>query len=89
MLDIDNILEKYEKCLLDNLNTENINKIIEFLIYKKCDFIEELLEDYMDLFSFNYADFINKFDILNRKYNNEFLNYASFDMNIFEEFYTI
>lgn len=86
-MDID--LSKYEKSIISNLDINNINKIIIFLEKNHCNYIEELLEDYLDIFTFEYSEFINKFNKLNNKYNNELIKEISEDMNIIEEFYTI
>ena len=82
-------IDKYEKSVINNLNIDNINKIIVFLKKNNCNYIEELIEDYLDIFNFEYNEFIEKFNKLNKKYNNELINSISEDMNIIEEFYTI
>ena len=64
-----------------------VNKIISFLNTSGCDFIDELLEDYLDIFTFEYDDFINRYNKLNIKYNNDLINAIKSDMNILEEFY--
>ena len=84
-MDID--ITKYEKSVINNLNKENITKIVKFLISNQCDFIEELLEDYLDIFTFEYNEFVSKFNKLNKKYNNNLINEIKDDMNILEEFY--
>ena len=48
MIDID--ISKYEDSVIKNLNKDNINRIIAFLLSKGCDYVEELLEDYLDIF---------------------------------------
>ena len=85
MIDID--FSKYEKSVISNINKENVMKIVTFLSSEKCDYIEELLEDYLDLFTFDYNDFVNKYNKLNLKYNNNLLSFVKDDMNILEEFY--
>lgn len=85
MIDID--FSKYEKSVISNINKENVMKIVTFLSTEKCDYIEELLEDYLDLFTFDYNDFVNKYNKLNLKYNNNLLSFVKDDMNILEEFY--
>ena len=85
MIDID--LSKYEKSVTNNLNKDNMMKIINFLSKNNCDYIKELLEDYLDIFTFEYDDFIKKFEELNVKYNNNLIEEISNDMNILEEFY--
>ena len=85
MIDID--FNKYEKSVISNINKENVMKIVTFLSSEKCDYIEELLEDYLDLFTFDYNDFVIKYNELNLKYNNNLLSFVKDDMNILEEFY--
>ena len=85
MVNID--LSKYTNSLVSGLNEENIMKIISFLHKNKCDYIDELLEDYLDIFTFKYEDFVLKFNKLNKKYNNNLINEIKEDMNILEEFY--
>ena len=89
MEDINEIKEKYAKSVLKNLNKENFYKIIEFLQKEKCEFMEDIISDYLDLFNFDYSAFVNKYNKLNRKYDGKFLTKANEDMNILEEFYNI
>ena len=70
-------------------NKENFSKIITFLLKEKCDFVEDIISDYLDLFNIEYDEFVRIYNILNDKYNGEFLKEASEDMNKLEEFYQI
>ena len=81
------IIEKYSDDVIKNMNKDNLMKIINFLISEKCDFIEDILEDYLDLFTIEYNEFVSKYNKLNKKYNNNLLSKASEDMNILEEFF--
>lgn len=85
----DSILEKYNETILNQLNKENMTKIILFLEKNNCEFIEDIINDYLDLLAINYNDFITKYNILNKKYNGLFLEKASENMNLLEEFYQI
>ena len=85
MIDID--FSKYEKSVLDNINSDNMMNIISFLLSMGCDFVEELLDDYLDIFQFEYDDFVNKYNRLNKKYNNNLINEIRDNMNILEELY--
>lgn len=87
MIEVDKIKEKFEKSVFDNLNKENVNKIINLLVKEKCDYIEDIIYNYLDLFNIEYEDFFNKYKVLNKKYNGEFLKRASEDMNLLEQFY--
>lgn len=78
---------KYEVDVIKNIDKDNMNRIISFLESKGCSYIAELLEDYLDIFSFDYDEFVLKFNRLNEKYNNLLLAKVSYDMNILEEFY--
>jgi len=86
-MDID--LGKYENVVYDNLDEENIHKIISFLEEKNCSFIDQLLEEYLDIFTFQYDEFILKYNILNKKYNDNLIDAIIDNMNIIEEFYTV
>ena len=81
------IIEKYSTSTIKNLNTENMLRIINFLKLQNCNFIEDILEDYLDLFTIEYSEFVDKYNILNKKYNFNLLSEISLDMNIFEEFF--
>ncbi len=81
--------EKYDIGVIKNLNKDNVERIIIFLENNSCDYIEDLLEDYLDIFTFEYDDFEKKFNRLNQKYNNELIERVRDDMNILEEFYIV
>lgn len=83
---LDEKYEKYEKYVYKNINKENMYKIINLLSINGCYFIDELLENYLDLFTIEYNTFENKYNILNKKYNNNLIDEISKDMNILEEF---
>ena len=89
MEEINIIKEKYEKDVIKNLNRENFNKIIGLLVNERCEFIEDLVSDYLDLFIMPYEEFKEKYEALNKKYEGRFLDEASEDMNLLEEFYNI
>ncbi len=82
-------LDKYEENILSHIDKENMNKIILFLEQEHCECLEDILENYLDLFSFDYQDFIDKYNQLNKKYHNRYLEEVYLDMNKLEEFYDI
>ena len=51
MENIEEIKKKYAKSVIKNLNKENFYKIINFLESSNCDFIEDIISDYLDLFN--------------------------------------
>ncbi len=87
MNEIEEIKEKYSESVLKNLNKENFYRIYNFLKEEKCNFTDDIVSDYLDLFNFDYDEFVKKYINLNEKYNKQFLNKASEDMNLLEEFY--
>ena len=81
------INQKYEPNVFKDLDTTNTDKIMLFLLHEKCDFIEDIVNDYLDLFTIDYNTFVEKYHLLNNKYNGLFLKKASEDMNLLEELY--
>ena len=85
MINID--ISKYEKSVIKNLDKDNVDKILSFLSLNGCDYIEELLENYLDIFAFEYNEFVIRFNKLNEKYNHNLINEIKDDTNILEELY--
>lgn len=84
---MNDIIDKYNLSVIKNIDKENMIKIISFLEKEDCYYIDDIIEDYLDLFTINIEKFILIYNILNKKYDNSFLEYAAFDMNLFEKFY--
>ena len=84
---MNDILEKYNLDVINKIDEENMIKIIKFLEQEKCLFIKDILEDYIDIFTINFNEFIDKYNKLNIKYNNEYLKLACEDMNKLEELF--
>ena len=61
---VEEILDKYEPFVLKNIDTDNMNRIIEYLIEEKVDYIDELLVDYLDLFLIESEEFKQRFQKL-------------------------
>lgn len=80
-------LEKYSIGILEDLDSDNVKKIVEFLQLNNCDYIDELLNNYLDLFTFDYEEFKTKFNILNKKYNYNLIEEIEYNMDIIEEFF--
>ena len=52
------ILEKYNNSVIKNLNEENLKKIVSFLEENNCPCIEDIISDYLDLFTIEYDEFL-------------------------------
>lgn len=88
-IDIEDMRDRFEEGIFNNLDRDNFYKIVRFLLNEKCDYVDEIVEGYLDLFIFPYEEFINKYNKLNEKYNGKFLEEASVDLALFEEFYEV
>ena len=84
---MDSILEKFDSNLISKIDKENADKIILFLFNEKCEYIEDIITDYIDIFTIDYDTFVKKFDKLNQKHNGYFLKKAGEDMNMLEELF--
>ena len=67
MDNIEEIKKKYAKSVIKNLNRENFYKIINFLESNNCDFIEDIVSDYLDLFNIEYVEFVKKYNSQEKK----------------------
>ena len=54
-------LDKYVTDVYKNIDKDNMYKIINFLTSKGCNFIEELLSDYLDIFLIDIDNIDNVF----------------------------
>ena len=82
---MDDILDKFEPFVFKNLDEVNFKNIIIFLENKNCDFVKDIISDYLDVFTIDYKVFVEKYNLLNKKYDYNFLEKASNDMNLLEE----
>ncbi len=89
MDNLQNILNKYEDSVLRDIDKQNFENIVLFLESEGVEFLEDILENYLDLFLFSYEDFVSKFEKLNSKYQGELIPMINDDVNILEELYTI
>ncbi len=71
MIDINDIVNKFEPNVLKNIDPDNMSKIIEFLNLKECDFIYEVINNYIDIFLIDYDTFIKKYNLLEIKYQSD------------------
>lgn len=83
-MNVEEIIDKYESSILKNINKDNMLKIVEFLQQNKVIYIEDIIENYLDIFTIPYDEFIEKFSKLNKKYNNELVNMLNDDVNVLE-----
>ena len=82
---VEEILDKYEPFVLKNIDTDNMNRIIEYLIEEKVDYIDELLVDYLDLFLIESEEFKQRFQKLKINYGDHAVELIKDDLNLLEE----
>ena len=85
-MNIENLIEKFEISILTKIEKENFKKIITFLVEEKVDYIDELIENYLDLFIIDYDEFKMRFNKLKEYYGDNLVELISENMNILEEF---
>ena len=79
---------KYEDSIIRNLDSDNMAKIIYFLESKKIDYVSDIINDYLDIFTFDYEEFIDRFNKLSDKYDN-FIYLLNKDLGILEDLYYV
>ena len=82
---MEDIFDKFEPSVFKNLDEVNFKNIIVFLENENCDFVSDIISDYLDIFTIDYKVFLQKYNSLNKKYEYTFLEKASNDMNLLEE----
>ena len=80
------ISEKFEIGVFKSLNTDNLKRIISFLQSRGVDYIDELIDCYLDLFTIEYDEFVLRFSKLEEKYTDNLVKLISEDLTILEEF---
>ena len=71
MIDYQDIYNKFEENVLRKINFDNMNKILTFLSNNNVKYLEDIVNNYIDIFIIDYEEFVNKYNELNIEYNNE------------------
>lgn len=71
MIDYQDIYNKFEENILGKINFDNMNKILTFLSNNNVKYLEDIVNNYIDIFIIDYEEFVNKYNELNIEYNNE------------------
>lgn len=85
MINYEELINKFEPHIIKNIDMTNFNKIINFLVSKKFDYIDEIVENYLDLFLIDYEKFINNYATLKNKYGENLVSLISENIGILEE----
>lgn len=84
-INYEELINKFEPHVIKNIDMENLNKIINFLVLEKFDYIDEIVENYLDLFLIDYEEFVNKYQLLKNKYGENLVELISENLGILEE----
>lgn len=85
MINYEELINKFEPHIIKNIDMTNFNKIINFLVSEKFDYIDEIVENYLDLFLIDYEKFINNYATLKNKYGENLVGLISENIGILEE----
>lgn len=83
---MNNCFKNFEPTVFNNLSKENYTKILNFLSLEIPDYIEDIVNNYLDLFLIEYNEFVIKYNKLKNKYG---LNFVKLDMSLLEQMYII
>lgn len=84
---INELLSKYSKNIIKNIDIENTRNIINYLLNENCKIIDDIMNDYLDVFTIEFNEFKKKVEYLNKKYNNKYFDLAENDLNYLEELF--
>lgn len=85
--DIEEMLSKYSKEIINKVKIDNVKKIIDYLKSINCNIIDDIIANYFDVFIIESDEFIKKIEKLNVKYNGNFFEKAEEDLNYLEEIF--
>ena len=85
MFEVEDALNKFETSILKSLEKENMKKNLIFLKEQQVGYIEDILNEYIDLFLIDYKDFIKRIEKLNQKYEGQFWLKAKENASLLEE----
>ena len=85
-VDIEELKDKFEPSVFENLDINNVSKIILYLKNNNVTYIDELIMNYLDLFMIDYLEFVKRAEKLKLKYGNDLFLQIGLDMSILDEF---
>ena len=81
------IKNTFEDSIFSQLDERNVKAIITYLQLNHIEFIEDIIVQYLDLFLIEQEKFIEKFEVLKRKYPHHFIQTLAYHFNLLEELY--
>ena len=83
---VEELINKYEPEVFQNIDMNNVDKIIEYLDSENVDYIDELLRDYLDLFLIDLDEFKTRFNKLKQTYGENVVDMIAEDLSILDNF---
>lgn len=83
---VEELINKYEPEVFQNIDMNNVDKIIEYLDSENVDYIDELLRDYLDLFLIDLDEFKIRFNKLKQTYGENVVDMIAEDLSILDNF---
>ena len=66
--EIEQIIEGYNEKIIEQLDPENMLKILQYLLENKVTYLKDIIIEYLDVFLLDFETFKEKFTILKEKY---------------------
>ena len=79
------LLDKYTNDYLDTIEYENFMKIYKYLKSKKVYFIDDLIIDYLDIFTLDVEIIEEVFNILNERYGDDYIYTIGDNLKILDD----
>jgi len=86
---LNNIIETYDNELLNQLNSDNIKAIINYLAENNIDYIEDIISYYTNLLILEVNEFKRRFEILKERYGKNFCKNLAYKLDILESMWEL
>ena len=86
-IDIQVLKENFDDELIEQLDTENVSKIYNYLISNGIDYAKDIFISQADLFLLEYDLFVKKFEKLKNKLGVDYINMLSEDCSLIDIMY--
>lgn len=86
-IDMKILRENFDEEMINQMDEENIDKILDYLYKNDVDYAKDLLISSLDLFLLPAEDFINQFEKLKKKLGEEFAEKLGEDSSLIEIMY--
>jgi len=82
--EVEEIKNTYNETIINNLDAENVVKIISYLKENKIDFYLDVVKNCLEIFLLDYGEFREKFEVIKNKYGKNYAEILAFNLSVFE-----